>query len=248
MLAIHGCGGHQFALEAHRRSVTEGRMSAASIVPTFDPFKDRQLRLDLRAKVAPIEQLTFQRGEKRFGHGVVVRISDRTNGWHDAHFAAALAEGEARVLRAVIGMMNHSVLGPALCERHVDGREHQLSFQMIFHRPADDFARACIQHDRQEQKPRPRRKWSERPGVVELFPGLSAPNRTCTFPRIRLSISSVAHSKDKISVTRFKDTALLFAQDVRVAIRQPPFELTLPARHQSPQRDFSEGSATIRTR
>src|ERR1700730_14679930 len=157
MLAIHGCGGHQFALEAHRRSVTEGRMSAASIVPTFDPFKDRQLRLDLRAKVAPIEQLTFQRGEKRFGHGVVVRISDRTNGWHDAHFAAALAEGEARVLRAVIGMMNHSVLGPALCERHVDGREHQLSFQMIFHRPADDFARACIQHDRQKQKPRPRR-------------------------------------------------------------------------------------------
>ena len=65
MLAIHGCGGHQFALEAHRRSVTEGRMSAASIVPTFDPFKDRQLRLDLRAKVAPIEQLTLQRGEKR---------------------------------------------------------------------------------------------------------------------------------------------------------------------------------------
>jgi hypothetical protein len=54
-------------------------------------------------------------------------------------------------------------------------------------------------------------EWSERPGVVELFPGLSAPNRTCTLPRIRLSISSVAHSKDEISVTRFEDVGLFIA-------------------------------------
>ena len=32
------------------------------------------------------------------------------------------------------------------------------------------------------------REWSERPAVVELFAGLSSPNRTCTFQRIRLSI------------------------------------------------------------
>jgi hypothetical protein len=82
---------------------------------------------------------------------------------------------------------------------------------MILHRPTDNFARARIQHDRQEQKARPCREWSERPGVVELFPGLSAPNRTCTFPRIRLSISSVAHSNDEISVTRFEDVGLLIA-------------------------------------
>jgi len=127
-------------------------MSPASIIPTFDPFKDRQLRFGLRAKGAPIEQLTFQSGEKRLGHGVIVGIADRTDGWHDAHFSAALAEGEARVLRAVIGMMDDTLLRPALCERHVDRREHQLGFQMILHRPADDFARASIQHDRQEQK------------------------------------------------------------------------------------------------
>jgi hypothetical protein len=116
--------------------------------------------------------------------------------------------------------------------------------------PADDIAAEDIEDDVQmEAGPFGRSlQWSERPGVVELFPGLSAPNRTCTFQRIRLSISSVAHSKDKISVARFNDTALRFAQDVRVAIRQPPFEPTLPARHQSPQRDFSDGSATIRTR
>jgi hypothetical protein len=70
-------------------------------------------------------------------------------------------------------------------------------------RPADDVAAKNIENHKQV-KARPLGRsleWSERPGVVELFPSLSAPNRTCTFQRIRLSISSVAHSKDKISVT-----------------------------------------------
>src|ERR1017187_6524618 len=117
---------------------------------------------------------------------------------------------------------------------------------MILHRPTDDLSRTGVGHDGQiQKKPRPGGAWSERPDVVELFSGLSAPNRTCTFPRIRLSISSVAHSKDEISVTRFEDIGLIIAQDVRIASRQPPFELTLPARHQSPQCDFSEGSATV---
>ncbi len=31
-------------------------------------------------------------------------------------------------------------------------------------------------------------QWSKRQGVVELFPCLSSPNRTCTSRRIRLSI------------------------------------------------------------
>ena len=31
-------------------------------------------------------------------------------------------------------------------------------------------------------------QWSKRQGVVELFPCLSSPNRTCTSQRIRLSI------------------------------------------------------------
>jgi hypothetical protein len=77
--------------------------------------------------------------------------------------------------------------------------------------PTDDVAAKNIE-DHVQVKARPLGRslqWSERPGVVELFPGLSAPNRTCTLPRIRLSISSVAHSKDEISVTRFEDVGLL---------------------------------------
>jgi hypothetical protein len=91
------------------------------------------------------------------------------------------------------------------------------------------------------------REWSERPDVVELSSGLSAPNRTCTFPRIRLSVSSVAHSKNKIGVTRFEGISLLFSQDIRIAFRQPPPELTLAAGHQAPQCDAARYSPTITT-
>ena len=38
-------------------------------------------------------------------------------------------------------------------------------------------------------------EWSERPGVVELSPGLSSPNRTCTSQRIRLSIQVLLKAK-----------------------------------------------------
>ncbi len=38
-------------------------------------------------------------------------------------------------------------------------------------------------------------EWSESPGVVELFPGLSSPNRTCTSQRIRLSIQVLLNAK-----------------------------------------------------
>jgi len=50
--------------------------------------------------------------------------------------------------------MDH-LFGSAHRDRHVDRRKHELRAQMVFHRPADDFAREDIQHDRQVQKPAP---------------------------------------------------------------------------------------------
>lgn len=38
-------------------------------------------------------------------------------------------------------------------------------------------------------------QWSKRQGVVELFPCLSSPNRTCTSQRIRLSIEALLIAK-----------------------------------------------------
>src|SRR6266853_3424761 len=129
-------------------------MSTTSIIKSLDEFKHGEFGLRLRLKQAPIEQFAFECGEKRLGHRVVVRIAHRTDGWHHTHFPSPLAKGKARILATVIGMMDHP-LGPTLCEGHVDRRQNELGPQMILHRPTDNFARARIQHDRQEQKARP---------------------------------------------------------------------------------------------
>src|SRR6202158_603906 len=131
-------------------------MAAPWIIKSLDVFKHRELGLCLRVKAAPIKQLTFERSKKAFGHRIVIRIADRTDRWHHAHLSTTLAESETRVLAAVIGMMDH-VLGPPLCERHVDGSEHQLGLQMIVHRPTDDLARTRVQYDCQVQESRPGR-------------------------------------------------------------------------------------------
>ena len=55
-------------------------------------------------------------------------------------------------------------------------------------RPPDNLPGEQVHNDGEVEPPLPRAEWSERPAVVELFAGLSSPNRTCTFQRIRLSI------------------------------------------------------------
>src|ERR1700687_3019089 len=100
-------------------------MTPARIIKSFQVFKHRKLGLRLRAEAAPIEQLALESGKEAFGHGIVVGITDGANRGYNAHFLAALAEREARVLAAAVRVMDHA-LGPPLGERHVDGSEHQL--------------------------------------------------------------------------------------------------------------------------
>jgi hypothetical protein len=59
-------------------------------------------------------------------------------------------------LRTLIGVVDDT-LGSAHCERHVQSAKHQLGGQCRGHRPADDPTAAGIEHDREIQKPRPRR-------------------------------------------------------------------------------------------
>ena len=103
---------HQCALEGYWGAVADRGMTSMRFIPTLDPLKDRQLRLRLRVEATPIEQFTLQRGKKRFRHRVIVGIADRTDRQHDTHFAAALAEGEARILTTVVGMMDDAQRPP----------------------------------------------------------------------------------------------------------------------------------------
>ena len=169
-----------------------------------------------------------------FGERIVIRDVWTAVSFSDVEINQQSGDGFGAHAGTAVGMQGQRArVDVLLCNGIGDELLRQFRRFACSDHPADDIAAEDIEDDKEvEVAPFDRAlQWSERPDVVELFSGLSAPNRTCTFPRIRLSISSVAHSKDEISVTRFEDIGLLIAQDVRIASRQPPFELTLPARH-----------------
>jgi hypothetical protein len=56
----------------------------------------------------------------------------------------------------MIRMVDHAAR-PPLAKRHVEGVEHDLRVQGDRHRPADDPAAECIEHDRQIEEAGPRR-------------------------------------------------------------------------------------------
>src|SRR5262249_21235498 len=93
---------HQLALELHRRAIAKRGVTSAWVVKALQVFKHGELRLRLGVEAMPIEQLTLQRSEETLGHGVVMRITDRSDRRHDAHFPTAFAEGKARVLAAAL--------------------------------------------------------------------------------------------------------------------------------------------------
>src|ERR1039457_2719317 len=158
-LTRHGSGRllpKSMTLVAHRGSISQGRMTTMRVVATFQPSKYGHARIDLAVKALPVDDLTLQRGEKRFRHRVIVGVSDPAHRGSDAGLRAALAEGVAGVLAASVRVMNHPCR-PSLRNRHIQGGQHQLGVQVIAHRPAHDLARIHVQDHRQIQKPGPRR-------------------------------------------------------------------------------------------
>jgi len=118
------------------------------VIPALDELEHRHARLDLSAEVAAVEQLAFKGGEKALAHRIVEAITDRTHRGSQPSLPAAHPEGDRRVLRALVGMMDHPG-GPALRQRHVQGFEHQLGARMSLHRPAHDPAAEGVQHYRE---------------------------------------------------------------------------------------------------
>jgi len=91
-------------------------------------------------------------------------------------------------LAALIRMMNQTRCRLTISKRLLKSRERQPAINAIGGVPADHPARAEIHESCQIQPAFFGSKWSEKQGVVELFPCFSSPNRTCAFQRIRLSI------------------------------------------------------------
>lgn len=70
----------------------------------------------------------------------------------------------------------------------IEHRVHKLGVWSRTDRPTDHKPIEAIDDRRQIDFAGRNLEWSKRQGVVELFPCLSSPNRTCTSQRIRLSI------------------------------------------------------------
>ena len=141
------------AFEFVRAQVPQRGVQAPGVVKRFHEREDGHARLGLVLERAPLQQLAFERGEKAFRHRVVVAVSGRAGRGDHPHLPASLAEGQRRVLRTLVGMMDDP-LGAALPDRHVQRLKHQLGAKMVGHGPPHHLAAEHVEHDGQVQKPR----------------------------------------------------------------------------------------------
>ena len=116
------------ALVVDGRQIAERGVAAAWIVEALDELEDGHARFGLRLEPAAIEKLALERGEEALRHRVVVGVADRAHRGPHAGLAAALAERDGGILRALIRVMD-DILRPARCERHVQRIEHDLGVQ-----------------------------------------------------------------------------------------------------------------------
>jgi len=125
-----------------------------AIVEAFDEGEQGHARLRLGLEPAAVQEFAFERGEKALRHGVVVGVANRAHGGANARLAAAVAESDGRVLRALIRMVDHASR-LADRERHVQRRKHNVGVQRQRHRPANDPPAEHVENDGEVEKAGP---------------------------------------------------------------------------------------------
>ena len=93
------------------------------IVPSLDIPEDFHPGFLMRAEASAVNELTFERGEERFAHRIVITVSDRPHRRANPHFFAATAEGQGSILSTLIRVMDHP-LRSTLKECHIQGIQH----------------------------------------------------------------------------------------------------------------------------
>ena len=100
-------------------------MPAARVVPALDEVEEGKPRVGVGAEALTIEQLALEGRKEALEHGVVERVADTAHRRPDTGFATPFAEGDGRVLAALVRVMNH-VRRSTLPHRHVQRREDEL--------------------------------------------------------------------------------------------------------------------------
>src|SRR5260370_29890311 len=109
-------------------------MAAPWIVQAVDEVEDGESVVRLIAEALPIEQLALEGCEEALTEGVVVGVAHAAHRGPDAGLLTPDAEGDRRVLAALVRVMN-DVGGPTLLDGHVQGRPDELGAPMPFHGP-----------------------------------------------------------------------------------------------------------------
>jgi hypothetical protein len=100
------------------------------------------------------EQFALEDRIEALAHRVVLAVSNRSNRRLNPSLLAAISIRNWRVMRTLIGMVNHAGRMPiAAIDRHVERIEHQLRAQAGCHCPTDNASAVDIQHDGNEQNP-----------------------------------------------------------------------------------------------
>src|SRR5689334_5861534 len=104
--------------------MVERAVAAPGVVPSLDPGEQRQTRVGLGLPTPAVDQLAFEAGEEALGHRVVVGVAYAAHRGTHAHLLAAFAECDARVLTALVAVMDQG-LWLALLQRHVQCGEYE---------------------------------------------------------------------------------------------------------------------------
>jgi len=167
-----------------------------AIIDVFDKLSDgRSCMVDVLVS-GGIDLFGFEGLHEALRHGVVIRAAGAAHAGLDAGSFEPGDVVAAGVLNALIGVVDQLARNDiAVSQSHLKCAQSQGRGEMVLKRPADHLAAERVQHDRQIDEGLGQVEWSKRQGVVELFPRLSSPNRTCTSQRIRLSVQVVLIAK-----------------------------------------------------
>ena len=95
-------------------------MSKVWVVPAFDPGEQLLVGLVACFEGGLVEEFAFEGGEERFGHGVVVAVSNGSHRWDDTVTVTVHSERYGGVLGSLVGVVYYPS-GGSLVDRHVEG-------------------------------------------------------------------------------------------------------------------------------
>src|SRR5215469_18824860 len=126
-------------------------MSPLAAVEQFDIFEHLVAGVSSSTPPALIDQFDFERGEKTFRHRVVPAIAFTAHAALYAVYRQQLLICVAGVLAAAIRVMQQTLRRMAVLQGHLQGVQHDATFEPFADRPADHAAREQIDDYRQVQ-------------------------------------------------------------------------------------------------